>query len=311
MTKTTLREHWLRLRHCFALYSRLPQKNLAWSEEHRASLLLYFPLVGGAKFALIVSSFLLALRLIASLGFLDLALRAEAQLLTAIGICYNLHAFSGFMHLDGYLDWHDARASNQGRELKLEIMADPHLGAFAVMRAIFYLISEIALIFVLLRELVGPLSWLATFNVPGGHPIASTATALLVYLLLGLWLGCVGATLYSFSGKLIYQLPAAKASGMAQMLQDGARLNFARRLTWQSFFYWTLFLIPFFDFPFRPRALKLILLLLGILGLYLFEQFKRAQIMRLYGGITGDICGHYLMQMEFSTLLFFVIILSF
>ena len=39
---------------------------------------------------------------------------------------------TGGIHLDGFCDVCDALASHQSRERKLEIMADPHVGAFAV-----------------------------------------------------------------------------------------------------------------------------------------------------------------------------------
>lgn len=47
-------------------------------------------------------------------------------------------AINGGIHMDGFLDTVDALGSWEGRERKLEILKDPHAGAFAVMGACCY-----------------------------------------------------------------------------------------------------------------------------------------------------------------------------
>lgn len=42
------------------------------------------------------------------------------------------HVFSGFLHLDGFMDVMDAALSHRNREEKLRILKDSHTGAFAV-----------------------------------------------------------------------------------------------------------------------------------------------------------------------------------
>ena len=54
------------------------------------------------------------------------------QLLWAAGMTAIPLLITGGIHLDGFCDVCDALASHQSRERKLEIMADPHVGAFAV-----------------------------------------------------------------------------------------------------------------------------------------------------------------------------------
>ena len=60
------------------------------------------------------------------------------------GILYPLMAPSipllvtGGFHLDGYMDTMDALHSYQKKEKKLEILKDPHIGAFSVIMARVY-----------------------------------------------------------------------------------------------------------------------------------------------------------------------------
>ena len=52
---------------------------------------------------------------------------------------------TGGIHLDGFCDVTDARASFADKEKKLQIMSDPHIGSFAVIRVCLYLILQTAL----------------------------------------------------------------------------------------------------------------------------------------------------------------------
>ena len=52
---------------------------------------------------------------------------------------------TGGIHLDGYLDTQDALHSYQSRERKLEILKDPHTGAFAVIAGICYFVLDLGI----------------------------------------------------------------------------------------------------------------------------------------------------------------------
>ena len=52
---------------------------------------------------------------------------------------------TGGIHLDGFCDVTDARASCADKEKRLQIMSDPHIGSFAVIRVCLYLILQTAL----------------------------------------------------------------------------------------------------------------------------------------------------------------------
>ena len=104
----------------FALYSRIPMPPLDWESGARRYTLYAFPLVG-----LAVGGGLLLWTWLA--GALGLGQPLWAAGMTAIPLL-----ITGGIHLDGFCDVCDALASHQSRERKLEIMADPHVGAFAV-----------------------------------------------------------------------------------------------------------------------------------------------------------------------------------
>ena len=107
-------------RQAFALYSRIPMPPLDWESGARRYTLYAFPLVGLA----VGGGLLLWTWLAGALGL--------GQLLWAAGMTAIPLLITGGIHLDGFCDVCDALASHQSRERKLEIMADPHVGAFAV-----------------------------------------------------------------------------------------------------------------------------------------------------------------------------------
>ncbi|MDO4383919.1 MAG: adenosylcobinamide-GDP ribazoletransferase, partial [Eubacteriales bacterium] len=68
---------------------------------------------------------------------------------------------TGGFHLDGLMDTEDALSSWRSREQRLEILKDPHIGAFSVIRLVAY-----GLVFAAaLSELNGPvrIPWMGTF----------------------------------------------------------------------------------------------------------------------------------------------------
>ena len=94
----------------FALYSRIPMPRLDWESESRKYTLYAFPLVG---FAVGICELLWLW--IAQV--LDLHTILTGAVLTALPIWV-----TGGIHLDGFCDVCDARASHQSRERKLEIL---------------------------------------------------------------------------------------------------------------------------------------------------------------------------------------------
>ena len=112
----------------FLMYSRIPVPPVAWEEKNRRYALCWFPLIGAVIGGLLIGWYLLSSRFLVT-GILFGAVAAWIPVLVTGGI-----------HLDGFCDVEDARASCAEKDRKLAIMSDPHIGSFAVIRVILYLL---------------------------------------------------------------------------------------------------------------------------------------------------------------------------
>lgn len=110
----------------FAMYSKIPVPNVEWSDKNMRYALSFLPLIG----------------IVTGIGFyilyyictsLEFAGTLKGAILTAVPIL-----ITGGIHADGYIDTVDAYLSFAEREKRLEILKDPHVGAFAVIYAILY-----------------------------------------------------------------------------------------------------------------------------------------------------------------------------
>lgn len=108
----------------FSMYSKIPMPRFNWATEDMRYHLCFFPWVG------IV------------IGFLEWEWRrvpVNGCLSLCGAIAIPLLVTGGF-HVDGFLDTMDALHSYQDREKKLEILKDPHVGAFAIISLVTYLL---------------------------------------------------------------------------------------------------------------------------------------------------------------------------
>ncbi len=117
----------------FLMYSKIPVPRVEWRDENRRYALCFFPLIG----AVIGAVFLLWRRFC---RYAELGSLLNAAVCTAIPIL-----ITGGIHLDGFCDVSDAVSSCAERPRKLEILSDPHIGAFAAIKLAFYLLIQTAL----------------------------------------------------------------------------------------------------------------------------------------------------------------------
>ena len=113
----------------FAMFSALPMPQFAWNEKNMRYALCAFPLIGvviGALWCLC--------------GALPLPGFARAAVFCLMPVWV-----TGGIHLDDYADTCDALSSYGDTAKKLEILKDPHCGAFAVIRLCSYFIAYLAL----------------------------------------------------------------------------------------------------------------------------------------------------------------------
>ena len=113
----------------FAMFSAIPTPQFDWNEKNMRYALCAFPLIGVVCGALWCA-----------VGALPLPTLARAA-----GLCLVPVWVTGGIHLDGYADTCDALSSYGDTAKKLEILKDPHCGAFAVIRLCSYFAAYFAL----------------------------------------------------------------------------------------------------------------------------------------------------------------------
>lgn len=111
----------------FSLYSKIPMPRFVWKESDMKNSLIFFPWVGIVIGVLTVVLWKIVL-------FLQLPGIADLLILGLIPLI-----ITGGFHVDGYMDVQDALKSYADKEKKLEILKDPHIGAFAVIRLLIML----------------------------------------------------------------------------------------------------------------------------------------------------------------------------
>ena len=111
------------------MFSALPMPQFDWNEKNMRYALCAFPLVGA------VCGVLCCL-----CGWLPLPTAVQAAGWSLLPVWV-----TGGIHLDGYADTCDALASCGDTAKKLEILKDPHCGAFAVIRLCSYFLAYVAL----------------------------------------------------------------------------------------------------------------------------------------------------------------------
>lgn len=116
----------------FSMYSKIPMPIFNWEEKDRKLAMCFFPLVGAAVGAAFCAAFLF-LEQCGTGPLVRGAVLAAVPLLVTGGI-----------HMDGFLDTCDARASYGGREKKLSILKDTHIGAFAAIYGGLWLVLYFA-----------------------------------------------------------------------------------------------------------------------------------------------------------------------
>lgn len=110
----------------FSVYSAIPVPQFAWEEKDMKYMLCFFPWIGAV---------------IGILFYLWNALCGGWEVRNlcriVIGTAIPLIITGGF-HVDGFMDTMDALHSYGTKEKKLEILKDPHIGAFAVIMLAVY-----------------------------------------------------------------------------------------------------------------------------------------------------------------------------
>ena len=171
----------------FSMYSKLPMPKIDWNKENMRYVMCFFPLVG-----VILGGVVYLWGNIAGI------IPVSRVFFTVIFILLPL-IITGGIHMDGFLDTVDALSSFQTKDKKLEILKDPHTGAFAVIFCVgFYFLS-----FGIWYEVS-----------PAALPILAISFVLS----------------RAFSGLSVVSFPMAKNSGLAAMFSKEANRNITRSM---------------------------------------------------------------------------------
>lgn len=262
----------------FSTYSKIPMPRAKWDEKGMRFSMCFFPLVGAVIGAVNLGIYYLLTEIANVTPFL------LATLLTLVPIF-----ITGGIHMDGFLDTIDAKSSYKSKEEKLEILKDPHTGAFAIIWGIVY--------FLLYEGLMVELMSQKLSIVP--EAIFSTSiknvsnSALLIYVISFLYIRAL-------SGLSVVSLTKAKKNGM---LAETAK---ASDKTVKGFMIlWTIVVAV---------GMVIINPILGgastVAGLLTFAYYAKMSKDK-FGGITGDLAGYFLQLAEIvnlAVLLIFVLI---
>lgn len=233
-----------------SMYSRLPMPRVTWSEGGMKYALCFFPLVGVVIGAAVTGFWQLA-------GHLGL----NPVTVSCIGTALPL-LVTGGIHMDGFLDTVDAKSSCQDRQRKLEILKDPHTGAFAIIGCGVYLLLYAA-VFAELES--------KAFPAAAGIYVMTRA----------------------LSGWSVVSFPKAKKDGLASTFAAGAQVRTVQLVMGL----WAAAAAVFFWYT----GGMLTAAALTVAGLaVLFWYYRMA--MREFGGMTGDLAGYFLQIAELGML---------
>lgn len=133
----------------FSMYSRIPMPRFEWESEDMKYHLIFFPWIGAV------------IALVQYLWFLFSNYFETAHIVFALIVATIPLIITGGFHLDGYMDVSDALYSYQNKERRHEILKDPHIGAFSVIKICIYGLLLLASIYSMDDR--GFLAWIFMF----------------------------------------------------------------------------------------------------------------------------------------------------
>ncbi|WP_026507468.1 adenosylcobinamide-GDP ribazoletransferase [Butyrivibrio sp. MC2013] len=235
----------------FSMYSRIPMPVFEWKDKDYKRSICFLPMVG----------FVIAC---AQWGWLYLCrayISMAGPVAAAIGLWAIPLMITGGIHADGYIDTQDAINSFKGRDERLEILKDPHVGAFGIIRYI-----------------------LATLLYIGAAVIVISMGSYKLEILL-----CASqVTSRILSGLAAVSIVNARGSGMLYDLTGEGKNAAAIAYFAIIYLIWSGAAI-YLDLPGG-----VIYTALGAMSYIYYRHWA----MKLFGGITGDLEGYYLTETE-------------
>ncbi|MDO4270175.1 MAG: adenosylcobinamide-GDP ribazoletransferase [Eubacteriales bacterium] len=243
----------------FSLYSAIPVPQVKWEKKTMRWALSFLPLVG-----VLIGA--------AEWGWhWFCAARGASALFYAAGAALLPLVISGGIHLDGFVDTCDALCSHAGREKRLEILKDPHVGAFGPLWLTAFLLAETA-------------CFAQLYEKPALLPLAFGGFVLARAL----------------GGSSIVTMPCAKDSGLAHLFAENSDKKIvAVTLALEAVLALAAVGVALLDTPGAvSAACGGVLLLCVWLGLH-WRLCRKG-----FGGITGDLAGFFISTAELLCLAF-------
>ncbi len=232
-----------------------------WRDEDMAGSLSFFPFVG-----IIIGALIFLLNALPQLKAVPVAVRV--LLTVAIPLL-----ITGGFHTDGFMDTSDALSSYASREKKLEILKDPHIGAFAVIAMMRWLLLFGAAVTMILTDTDAGKRYLAVF-------------------------GLVFVISRCLSGLTSIHFKKAKSDGMLSAETKGKPVGVTVFLIIQ------LILATVFSIVMNPVAGAVVIVTYAA-----FIIYYRHMTYKKFGGVTGDTAGYFLTEGEMLASLFLAVYL--
>lgn len=124
-----MKKLWNNFKVAFSMFSKIPMPRADWTKENMKYMLCFFPFVGMVIGLLSIGAAYIGYRW----GFHSDFVVAVLVLIPVL--------VTGGIHVDGLLDTADAMSSWREKERRLEILKDPHTGAFAVITSCVYFLA--------------------------------------------------------------------------------------------------------------------------------------------------------------------------
>lgn len=222
-----------------AMYSKIPMPQAEWNEKNMRYAMCFFPLVG-----VIIG----VLEIVA--GNLITVWKGEETFFYAVVLTLIPVFITGGIHLDGFADTMDAKSSYGDREKKLEILKDPHTGAFAIISLCCYFLLCVGIFSEMRTERLFASALVFVFS-------------------------------RSLSGISVVTFPAAKNSGLLRTFQDGAQKRNVRIVL----IFWLFATVV--GFFLTAGLCGVAAAAVGLAVFFYYYQFSRKQFGGITGDLAG------------------------
>ena len=222
-----------------AMYSKIPMPRVDWNEKNMRYAMCFFPLVG-----VIIG----VLEIVA--GNLITVWKGEETFFYAVVLTLIPVFITGGIHLDGFADTMDAKSSYGDREKKLEILKDPHTGAFEIISLCCYFLLCVGIFSEMRTERLFASALVFVFS-------------------------------RSLSGISVVTFPAAKNSGLLRTFQDGAQKRNVRIVL----IFWLFATVV--GFFLTAGLCGVAAAAVGLAVFFYYYQFSRKQFGGITGDLAG------------------------